>query len=74
MGLTSWQCTIIIILTSVKPSKWTSNTLVLQECVEWAVQGGADFIVGETYIEFGEAMLALEAIKQYGKGELFNKD
>ena len=40
----------------------------MQECVEWAVKGGADFILGETYQEFGEAMLALEAIKQYGKG------
>ena len=43
---------------------------VLQkEQIQWAVKGGADFIVGETYGEFGEAMLALECIKEYGNGE-----
>ncbi|KAK3095511.1 hypothetical protein FSP39_015537 [Pinctada imbricata] len=39
-----------------------------KENVEWAVRGGADFILGETYQEFGEAMLALEAIKEHGNG------
>ncbi|KAK3102274.1 hypothetical protein FSP39_010105 [Pinctada imbricata] len=39
-----------------------------KEQIEWAVKGGADFIVGETYGEFGEAMLALESIKEYGNG------
>ncbi|XP_056000740.1 betaine--homocysteine S-methyltransferase 1-like [Ostrea edulis] len=41
---------------------------MFHEQVEWAVEGGADFIVAETFFEFGEAMLALECIKQYGKG------
>ncbi|XP_048740861.1 betaine--homocysteine S-methyltransferase 1-like isoform X3 [Ostrea edulis] len=42
--------------------------LAFTEQIEWAVEGGADFIVAETFGEFGEAMLALESIKQYGKG------
>ncbi|XP_077996648.1 betaine--homocysteine S-methyltransferase 1-like [Glandiceps talaboti] len=42
--------------------------LMFKEMIEWAVEAGADFIVGETYAHFGEAMLAVEAIKQYGKG------
>ncbi|GFN89862.1 betaine--homocysteine s-methyltransferase 1-like [Plakobranchus ocellatus] len=41
---------------------------MFKEQVEWAVEEGADFIVGETFSELGEAMLALEAIKQFGKG------
>ncbi|XP_048740860.1 S-methylmethionine--homocysteine S-methyltransferase BHMT2-like isoform X2 [Ostrea edulis] len=41
---------------------------MFKEQIEWAVEGGADFIVAETFGEFGEAMLALESIKQYGKG------
>ena len=40
----------------------------LQEQVEWAVQEGADFIIGETYMDYQEAKLALDCIKQYGKG------
>ena len=43
-------------------------SLWIKEQVEWAVRGGADFIVGETYFEFGEAMLALQCIKEYGNG------
>ena len=43
-----------------------------QEQVQWAVQGGADFIVAETFVDFGEALLALECIQKYGEGrELF---
>lgn len=41
---------------------------MFKEQIEWAVEGGADFIVGETFLEYGEAALALEAIKEYGKG------
>lgn len=36
--------------------------------VEWAVEGGADFILAETINYVGEAELALEAIRHYGKG------
>ncbi|XP_033745753.1 betaine--homocysteine S-methyltransferase 1-like isoform X2 [Pecten maximus] len=41
---------------------------MFKEQVEWAVKGGADFILGETFGEYGEAALALEAIKKYGNG------
>eukprot|EP00918_Siedleckia_nematoides_P039745 GHVU01086409.1.p1 GENE.GHVU01086409.1~~GHVU01086409.1.p1 ORF type:complete len:346 (+),score=40.36 GHVU01086409.1:99-1040(+) len=39
-----------------------------KEQVEWAVKGGADFIVAETLGHLGEAKLALEAAKKYGNG------
>jgi len=41
---------------------------IFKEQIEWAVDEKADFIIGETYHDAGEAMLALECIKQYGKG------
>jgi len=40
----------------------------LQEQIEWAVEENADFIIGETFNDFGEAMLALKSIKEFGKG------
>src|SRR5881296_1554564 len=40
---------------------------IFDEQVEWAVDAGVDFIVGETYSFGGEALLALEAIKRSGK-------
>ncbi|XP_070568446.1 betaine--homocysteine S-methyltransferase 1-like [Ptychodera flava] len=41
---------------------------MFKEQVRWAVEAGADFIVGETFTHLGEAMLALEAIKEEGNG------
>ncbi|KAK3798002.1 hypothetical protein RRG08_034563 [Elysia crispata] len=41
---------------------------MFKEQVVWAVEAGVDFIVGETFGEFGEAMIALEVIKEFGKG------
>ncbi|XP_070568403.1 betaine--homocysteine S-methyltransferase 1-like [Ptychodera flava] len=41
---------------------------MFKEMIEWAVEAGADFIVAETYTYLGEAILALQAIKEYGKG------
>nr|KAG5706935.1 hypothetical protein BaRGS_021441 [Batillaria attramentaria] len=38
------------------------------EQVEWAVRGGADMIIAETFNDLGEAKLALEAILKYGNG------
>jgi hypothetical protein len=35
----------------------------------WAVQGGADYIIGETHSSFGEAEIALKAIKEHGQGK-----
>ncbi|GFS25655.1 betaine--homocysteine S-methyltransferase 1-like [Elysia marginata] len=34
--------------------------------IDWAVRGGADYIIAETFNELAEAKLALEAIKQFG--------
>ncbi|KAL5011046.1 hypothetical protein ScPMuIL_013351 [Solemya velum] len=42
--------------------------LMFKEQVEWAADNGADYIVAETFCELGEALLALKAIKTYGKG------
>ncbi|CAG2253942.1 BHMT [Mytilus edulis] len=41
---------------------------MFKEQVEWAVEENADYIIGETYNDSGEAMAALETIKEYGKG------
>ncbi|XP_787844.4 betaine--homocysteine S-methyltransferase 1 [Strongylocentrotus purpuratus] len=42
--------------------------VMFKEQVEWAVEEGADYIIAETFSIFGEAMMALECIKEYGKG------
>ncbi len=42
--------------------------MIFQEQIEWAVEEGADFIVAESFTEYGEAKMALDMIKQYGKG------
>lgn len=39
-----------------------------KEQIELAVEMGADYIVGETYCGFDEALLALKCIKKYGSG------
>lgn len=44
-----------------------------QEQIEWAVEEGVDYIIGETFNALGEAMLALECIKEYGKGIVNNQ-
>jgi len=36
--------------------------------VQWAVEEKADFIIGETFSDLGEAMLALQSIQQHGNG------
>ncbi|KAK6170806.1 hypothetical protein SNE40_019110 [Patella caerulea] len=41
---------------------------IFKEQVEWAVKGGADYIIGETFCEIQEARLALESIQKYGNG------
>lgn len=41
---------------------------MFKEQIEWAVEGGADFIIAETFMIYGEARLALECIKKYGNG------
>ncbi len=37
---------------------------MFEEQVRWAVEGGADYIIGETFYHAGEARLALEVIRQ----------
>lgn len=39
----------------------------IDEQVKWAVEEGADYVIAETFRYFGEAMIALEVIKSYGK-------
>ena len=39
---------------------------MFDEQLTWAVEAGADFIIGETFSFLGEAILALEAIKKTG--------
>jgi phage FluMu gp28-like protein len=41
-----------------------------QEQVIWCVEGGVDYIIGESFDSYGEAQLALRAIKEYGKGKI----
>jgi hypothetical protein len=38
--------------------------------VEWAVEEGADYIIGETFDSYGEAQIALKTILDHVKGEL----
>jgi len=39
---------------------------MFDEQVGWAAEAGVDFIIGETFSEYGEARLALESIKNAG--------
>ncbi|XP_077994734.1 betaine--homocysteine S-methyltransferase 1-like [Glandiceps talaboti] len=41
---------------------------MFKEMIELAMDYNVDFIVGETFNYYGEAKIALEAIKEYGKG------
>lgn len=39
---------------------------IFSEQVQWAMSGGVDFIVAETFSHLGEALIALEVIKEAG--------
>ncbi|XP_071818890.1 betaine--homocysteine S-methyltransferase 1-like isoform X1 [Apostichopus japonicus] len=41
---------------------------MFKEQIDIIVEEGADFIIAETFVIFAEAMIAVEAIKEYGKG------
>ncbi|XP_052104015.1 betaine--homocysteine S-methyltransferase 1-like [Mytilus californianus] len=41
---------------------------IFQEQIEWAVEENADYIIGETFNDYGEAALALQSIQEFGKG------
>jgi len=38
---------------------------MFEECVKWATEAGVDFIIGETFDNLAEALIALEVIKKY---------
>ncbi|XP_048240562.1 betaine--homocysteine S-methyltransferase 1-like [Haliotis rufescens] len=42
---------------------------IFKEQIEWAVEYDADLILAETFVELGEAKLALECIQKYGQGK-----
>ena len=42
----------------------------LQEQIIWSVEEGADYIIAETFMDYGEAVLALECIQEYGNGKV----
>ncbi|KAL4233485.1 hypothetical protein ACF0H5_008166 [Mactra antiquata] len=44
--------------------KYAKN--MFKEQVQWAVEGGCDFIIAETFCYLGEALIALEVIKDAG--------
>lgn len=50
------------------PDNIKETKRIFKESIEWAVEGGADLIIAETFWSLGEAKLALECIQQYGKG------
>lgn len=50
------------------PNNKENMEAIFKEQVEWAVEEGADFIVGETFGILDEALIALDVIKTYGKG------
>ena len=57
--------------TQAKSASWWKCSSFLKEQVQWAVEEGADFILGETFTLFEEALIAAKCIKQYGKGITF---
>ena len=49
------------------------SSFIFKEQVQWAVEGGADFMVCESIDNYGEAELALKAVTEFGKGEKIHK-
>jgi betaine-homocysteine S-methyltransferase len=48
------------------PQRQREVRAMFQEMVDWAVEGGADLIIGETFYYAGEALAALEIAKSSG--------
>ena len=46
------------------PATHKASRKMFDEQIGWAVDAGADFIIGETYSHGGEALIALQAIKE----------
>ncbi|XP_071142760.1 betaine--homocysteine S-methyltransferase 1-like [Mytilus edulis] len=49
------------------PDAIEKTRAIFKEQIEWAIAEGVDYIVAESFSEYGEAALALECIKEYGK-------
>jgi len=49
------------------PSRMIEARAIFEECVGWAVEAGVDFIIGETFDNLEEALIATEVIKKHGK-------
>jgi len=49
------------------PSRMVEARAIFEECVGWAVEAGVDFIIGETFDNLEEALIALEVIKKHGQ-------
>jgi len=41
---------------------------IFKEEIRWAVEEGADLLIGETYFSYGEAKIALDCMKEFGNG------
>ncbi|MGH7126623.1 MAG: homocysteine S-methyltransferase family protein [Stellaceae bacterium] len=48
------------------PATHKASRKMFDEQIGWAVDAGADFVIGETYSHAGEALIALQAIKAAG--------
>lgn len=55
---------ILVLLTS---NVMLLRVLCMKEQVQWAVDGGCDYIIAETFCYLGEALIALDVIKEAGK-------
>ncbi len=52
--------------TSAQDTSEQTVRAIFNEQVQWAIAGGVDFIVAETFSHLGEALIALEVIKAAG--------
>ncbi|MGD2187139.1 MAG: homocysteine S-methyltransferase family protein [Desulfobacterales bacterium] len=57
----TWEYDISRVKASEKKVK-----AIFTEQVQWAISGGVDFIIAETFSHLGEALIALEVIKKAG--------
>jgi len=47
------------------PSRMIEARAMFEECVGWAAEAGVDFVIGETFDNLEEALVALEVIKKH---------
>lgn len=46
----------------------------MQEQCRWAKEAGVDYMIAETFWDYGEASLALKVLKKYGENTLWLSD